>query len=314
MRAYGRGAYFLNILTKIEGCSLLPANYFYYFCLHSFLFKQKRMALVITKRLCSSSLRCRLLPKISSEAYCYGLTTLDGLQNNRTTLIPPQTIVSQEVKYSFNGNIRQFSSYKDSAKENEKKDKDGGSEEKLSLFKKFKQMYRDYWYVLVPVHIVTSVAWLGGFYYLASSGVDIPAMLEAMNFSERIANSMRHSSMGYVAITYGLYKIATPARYAVTLGGTTVSIQYLKKWGYIKPIPSKERLKEMLEETKEGMKEKRENLLESVQNLKESVKETKQGIKGKKDNLVSTVTGQEASKKKKIIRDNNSKEPKPLSK
>lgn len=40
-------------------------------------------------------------------------------------------------------------------------------EEKLSLFKRFKKMYRDYWYVLVPVHLVTSVAWFGGFYYLA---------------------------------------------------------------------------------------------------------------------------------------------------
>ena len=38
---------------------------------------------------------------------------------------------------------------------------------KLSLFQKFKQMYRDYWYVLVPVHLITSLAWFGGFYYLA---------------------------------------------------------------------------------------------------------------------------------------------------
>lgn len=40
-------------------------------------------------------------------------------------------------------------------------------QEKLSLFKRFKKMYRDYWYVLVPVHLVTSAAWFGGFYYLA---------------------------------------------------------------------------------------------------------------------------------------------------
>lgn len=150
-------------------------------------------------------------------------------------------------------------------------------------------MYKDYWYVLVPVHLVTSAAWLGGFYYLASSGVDIPALLESMNFNERIVNSMRNSSMGYFAITYGLYKIATPARYAITLGGTTVSINYLKKWGYIKPMPSKERLKELYTETKEGMKEKRENLMESVQSLQQTVKETKEGIKEKKDNIVSSV-------------------------
>lgn len=40
-------------------------------------------------------------------------------------------------------------------------------EPKPGLIKRFKQMYRDYWYVLVPVHLVTSAGWFGGFYYLA---------------------------------------------------------------------------------------------------------------------------------------------------
>lgn len=33
------------------------------------------------------------------------------------------------------------------------------------LFLKFKEMYRDYWYVLVPVHMATSAIWFGSFYY-----------------------------------------------------------------------------------------------------------------------------------------------------
>lgn len=50
--------------------------------------------------------------------------------------------------------------------------KDVSSEEpsegkKLSIFQRFKQMYRDYWYVLVPVHLVTSAVWFGSFYYIA---------------------------------------------------------------------------------------------------------------------------------------------------
>lgn len=36
---------------------------------------------------------------------------------------------------------------------------------KLSLFQRFKQMYKDYWYVLIPVHCFTSVFWAGGFYF-----------------------------------------------------------------------------------------------------------------------------------------------------
>ena len=36
---------------------------------------------------------------------------------------------------------------------------------KPSLFQRFKQMYKDYWYVLIPVHVVTSIGWTGAFYY-----------------------------------------------------------------------------------------------------------------------------------------------------
>lgn len=42
-----------------------------------------------------------------------------------------------------------------------------GEASKLGLVAKFKLMYKKYWYVLVPVHVVTSVGWLGGFYYLS---------------------------------------------------------------------------------------------------------------------------------------------------
>lgn len=38
---------------------------------------------------------------------------------------------------------------------------------KLGLFARFKLMYKKYWYVLLPVHCVTSIGWLGGFYYMS---------------------------------------------------------------------------------------------------------------------------------------------------
>lgn len=57
--------------------------------------------------------------------------------------------------------IRYYSKKIDSGDESKEKEK------KLSIFKRFKQLYRDYWYVLVPVHLVTSAGWFGGFYYLA---------------------------------------------------------------------------------------------------------------------------------------------------
>ena len=109
------------------------------------------------------------------------------------------------------------------------------SDVKLSLFQRFKQMSKDYWYVLIPVHIVTSVGWFGGFYFavkryvcnfhfqtnyciLVYSGLDVVTLLENLGVSEKIINPLKGSSAGYVALAYVMYKVATPARYTVTLG------------------------------------------------------------------------------------------------
>ncbi|XP_053604532.1 uncharacterized protein C18orf19 homolog B [Plodia interpunctella] len=127
---------------------------------------------------------------------------------------------------------------------------------KPGLFQRFKTMYRDYWYVLVPVHMATSVIWFGGFYYAVRSGVDVLAILEWMGVSETLMAPLKDSSAGYVALTFALYKIATPLRYAVTVGGTTVAINKLTAIGWIKPVPSTERIKEMLQEKKDNLQDK----------------------------------------------------------
>uniref|UniRef100_A0A1B6DDW0 DUF1279 domain-containing protein n=1 Tax=Clastoptera arizonana TaxID=38151 RepID=A0A1B6DDW0_9HEMI len=146
---------------------------------------------------------------------------------------------------------------------------------KLTLYQRLKAMYKDYWYVLLPVHLITSACWYGGFYYMAKSGVDIVAILESLNISEKFIKPLRegHSTTGYLAIAYALYKIFTPLRYTVTLGGTTISINYLKHWGYIKPMPSKEQLKVMYKEKKESFQEKRQEMKDKFEEKKQEVKD-----------------------------------------
>lgn len=41
-------------------------------------------------------------------------------------------------------------------------------DKKLGLFARFKLMSKQYWYVLLPVHVVTSCFWFGGLYYLST--------------------------------------------------------------------------------------------------------------------------------------------------
>lgn len=162
--------------------------------------------------------------------------------------------------------------------------------EKLGLFARFKKMYKEYWYVLVPVHCLTSVMWFGGFYYASTSGVDVIAILESLGVSEALINPVRDSSLGHIAIAYLLYKIATPARYTVTLGGTTISIKYLEQWGYIKPIPSKAKLVQMY-------KDKKENIQEKIAEKKQDFKDRKQQLTEKKNNLMSDLKMKEGEGK-----------------
>lgn len=50
----------------------------------------------------------------------------------------------------------------------DKSDDEPPVEEKLTLTAKFKKMYKEYWYVLLPVHVFTSCFWFTGFYYLST--------------------------------------------------------------------------------------------------------------------------------------------------
>ncbi|KAH9639879.1 hypothetical protein HF086_015730 [Spodoptera exigua] len=127
---------------------------------------------------------------------------------------------------------------------------------KEGLIQKFKHMYRDYWYVLIPVHVATSAVWFGGFYYVVRSGVDVLAILNTLGVSETIIAPLRDSAAGYFALALALYKLVTPLRYAVTVGGTTVAINKMKQLGYLKPVPSKERIKEIIQEKKDTLQDR----------------------------------------------------------
>lgn len=110
-----------------------------------------------------------------------------------------------------------------------------------SVFQRFKNVIKKYWYIALPVHLVTSTLWFGSFYLIASSGVDIPALLKCLGIPEWIIDKVRNGSSwtSYLIISYGLYKIFTPLRYMVTLGGTGITIRYLQKLGYAVGPPKK---------------------------------------------------------------------------
>ena len=148
-------------------------------------------------------------------------------------------ITSHELPFRYNVHrsgvpMARYSDSKHTAKECSTKSE---PPKKLSVFAKMKQMTKDYWHVLVPVHIVTSLGWVAIFYATIKNGVDIVKLMEYLNFSEKYLDMVKHSGAGNWALTYALYKIFTPLRYTVTIGLTTMAIRQLSKSGLVKPLP-----------------------------------------------------------------------------
>jgi len=130
-----------------------------------------------------------------------------------------------------------------------------GESTKPTLWVRFKTMAKDYWYVFLPVHFVTSCAWFGGFYLVVYSGVDVVQILENIGASDSIVNALkRYEHTGNFAVAFFIYELAKPIRYAATVGATTATINILSARGIIKPFPKKDKLQTMYEDGKDEVK------------------------------------------------------------
>lgn len=91
---------------------------------------------------------------------------------------------------------------------------------------------------------------------LFCSGVDIIPVMEYMGFSEKIISPFRNSNLGNVALAYLMYKLATPARYTVTLAGTNFMVKYLRKTGKMEPKQASESLRSLAKDSRVEIKER----------------------------------------------------------
>lgn len=68
------------------------------------------------------------------------------------------------------------------------------------------------------------------------SGVDIVPLLEWIHLPDWIVAPIKKTGAGVLAVMLAMYKVATPARYTVTVFCTTWAITYLRRKGKIKPV------------------------------------------------------------------------------
>ncbi|NXW54061.1 F210A protein, partial [Eurystomus gularis] len=165
---------------------------------------------------------------------------------------------------------------KQSPVESGSSDPDPLQDKSISLVQRFKKTFKQYGKVMIPVHLLTSTVWFGSFYYAAMKGVNVVPFLELVGLPDSIVSILKNSQSGNALTAYALYKIATPARYTVTLGGTSITVKYLRKHGYMStPPPVKEYLQDRMEETKDKITEKME---ETKDKITEKMEETKDKI------------------------------------
>ncbi|XP_008069662.1 protein FAM210A [Carlito syrichta] len=161
-----------------------------------------------------------------------------------------------------------------------KEEPDPLQDKSISLYQRFKKTFRQYGKVLIPVHLITSGVWFGTFYYAALKGVNVVPFLEFIGLPDSVVNILKNSQSGNALTAYAMFKIATPARYTATLGGTSFTVKYLRSHGYMStPPPVKEYLQDRMEETKELITEKME---ETKDRLTEKLQETKEKVSFKK--------------------------------
>lgn len=99
------------------------------------------------------------------------------------------------------------------------------------------------------------------------SGFDFPGYLETVNWNESVVKPLNYigievsleriekfvqvlKTSGNYAGAYLMYKIATPARYTVTIGGTNLAIKRLKKSGKIPTVKDADRLGHLMKESR----------------------------------------------------------------
>lgn len=149
----------------------------------------------------------------------------------------------------------------------------------VGLYQRFKRMFKQYGKVMIPVHLLTSSVFLGTYYYAAMKGVNVVPFLEMIGLPDSIVDLLKDSSSGYLITAYAMYKITTPIRYTVTLGGTSLSVQYLRRHGYMVTPPSvKEYFQDKMEENTEKLSEKME---EAKERFTEKMDETRELFSGR---------------------------------
>src|SRR4051794_17806098 len=81
-------------------------------------------------------------------------------------------------------------------------------------------------------------------------------LLETIHLPDVLVTPLKNPNLGSFAFALIIYKLIAPLRYASTLYITVPIIKHLVKQGKIKPVPSRKRIKEMIKDKTEMIRDK----------------------------------------------------------
>uniref|UniRef100_H2YFK7 DUF1279 domain-containing protein n=1 Tax=Ciona savignyi TaxID=51511 RepID=H2YFK7_CIOSA len=93
-----------------------------------------------------------------------------------------------------------------------------------------KSLVAQYGGFAAAVHIILSLASLGFFYLLVSSGIDIVAIFQKMGIE--LSSTLGEASN--LLIAYTVHKVIMPVRISLTVVTVPVLVRYFRKLGYLK--------------------------------------------------------------------------------
>ncbi|KAL5103299.1 hypothetical protein TcWFU_009636 [Taenia crassiceps] len=143
------------------------------------------------------------------------------------------------------------------------------SEKSISLVQRFKNAYKVYGKVLIVVHGVTSVAWLGLFYLIAYSGLDVVSALKGVKSLEWLVEPMVARGLGVWAAALLLYKFAMPLRYLATIAASRCVVHTLRARGLAPPLAEEDRLRNL---ARQGVRLSRARLQQSSDRMRSRLK------------------------------------------
>jgi len=114
---------------------------------------------------------------------------------------------------------------------------------------------------------VVKVCW-----FVCASGVDVLPLLRWLGASDTVMSPFLVPGVGKAAIIYLMYKLASPARYAVTIAGTQLAVRMLRRRGYLK-LPEThggkpDSLRSIVSDGRAKVKDRVEELRDDMQELK----------------------------------------------